>query len=166
MKYFISLQIPNNYKNRIEMLRAEFNFFTTEPHITLVPPPDMPDDEFFIKEMIEICKTTQPFIVKLEQLGHFRNKVLYIGVNSSKLINLHEQIYERLNLNKEIRKYVPHLTIVKHRPGRPINIDSIKKRAEKIIIPAPSFNVNSLLIYQQPKEKSIYLPYMRIPFGQ
>jgi len=48
MKYFIGLQIPKDYKFKVEMLRANFNFFTTEPHITLVSPPDLPDDDYFI----------------------------------------------------------------------------------------------------------------------
>ncbi|MGB4437677.1 MAG: hypothetical protein WBJ13_00325 [Sedimentibacter sp.] len=47
MKYFIGVPIPKNYKNKIEMLRAEFRFLTTEPHITLVPPPALPDDDSF-----------------------------------------------------------------------------------------------------------------------
>lgn len=166
MKYFIGLKIPKDYKNKIEMLRAEFNFFTTEPHITLVPPPALPDDESFIKELAEICKKNHPYNIKLGQLCSFGNRVLYIEVHSPELLDLYESIFDKLNLIKEKRKFVPHLTVVKQRPRRHIDMDSIKKRAEQMLIPSPSFNLNSIVIYQQPKEKSIYLPYMKIPLGQ
>ncbi|MBP1926107.1 2'-5' RNA ligase [Sedimentibacter acidaminivorans] len=163
MKYFIGLKIPKNYKNKIEMLRAEFKFYTTEPHITLVPPPALPDDDSFIKEISEICKKNHPFDIKLGQLCSFGNRVLYIDVYSPELLNLYETIFDKLNLKKEKRKFVPHLTIVKQRPKKHIDIDFIKKRAEQTLIPSPNFTSNSIIIYQQPKEKSIYLPYMKIP---
>jgi len=166
MKYFIGLQIPKDYKLKIEMLRANFNFFTTEPHITLVAPPALPDDDCFIDEIVAICKRTQPFNVNLSQLGQFGKRVIYIDVNSTELIKLNEHIYEELNIVKDTRGFTPHLTIVKQRPNKPIDIDFIKKRAEKQF-PAPfNFTSNSIVIYQQPKEKSIYIPYMRIPLGR
>ncbi len=166
MKYFIGLKIPKDYKNKIEMLRAEFKFFTTEPHITLVPPPALPDDESFIKELAEICKKKHPYNIKLDQLCSFGNRVLYIDVYSPELIDLYESIFGKLNLIKEKRKFVPHLTVVKQRPRRHLDMNFIKKRAEQMLIPSPSFTSNSIVVYQQPKEKSIYLPYMKIPLGQ
>nr|WP_312580159.1 2'-5' RNA ligase family protein [Sedimentibacter sp.] len=166
MKYFIGLQIPKNYKFKIEMLRAEFNFFTTEPHITLVAPPSLPDDDSFIEDIVKICRETQSFNINLGQLGQFGNRVLYIDVFSKELINLHEKIYEKLNLIRDKKNFVPHLTVMKQRPKRPIDIASIKKRAEKQFPASFNFNLNSIVVYQQPKEKSIYLPYMKIPLEQ
>jgi 2'-5' RNA ligase len=61
MKYFLGVSIPKNYKNKIEMLRAQFRFFTTEPHITLVPPPALPDEDDFIKNVIDVCKKNRAF---------------------------------------------------------------------------------------------------------
>jgi len=166
MKYFIGVPIPKNYKNKIEILRAEFRYFTTEPHITLVPPPALPDDDdLFIKQIIEICKNTSKFSVKLDELGQFGNRVLFINVDSPELINLYEAINNRLAFEREKRGFTAHLTIVKQRPGRTVDIYEIKKRAEKLLIPSPNFILNSIIIYRQPKEKSIYLPYMEIPFS-
>ncbi len=163
MKYFIGVPIPKFYKTKIEMLRAEFKFFTTEPHITLIPPPSLPDDDSFVKTVIEICKNTESFDVKLEELGQFGSRVLYVSVNSTGLISLHDKIYESLNLQKEKRAFTPHLTVVKQRPGRQVDIELIKKRAEIKLIPYPDFQLNSIIVYEQPKEKSIYVPYMKIP---
>lgn len=163
MKYFIGASIPENYKNKIEIVRAEFRFLTTEPHITIVPPPALPDDESFIKEVIEVCKKTPTFKVKLNQLGQFGNRVLYVGVQSLELIKLYENIYESLNLEKEKRGYTPHLTVVKQRPKRPIDIERVKERAEIKLIPTPEYTLNSITIFHQPKERFIYVPYMEIP---
>lgn len=163
MKYFIGVPIPKYYKTKIEMLRAEFKFFTTEPHITLVPPPSLTDDDSFVKTVIETCKNTESFDVKLKGLGQFGNRVLYVSVNSPGLISLHDKIYESLNLQSEKRAFTPHLTVVKQRPGRQVDIEAIKKKAGIKLIPYPEFKLNSIVVYEQPKEKSIYVPYMKIP---
>lgn len=165
MKYFIGVPIPKNYKYKIEMLRAEFKFFTTEPHITLIPPPALPDDDSFVRNVIRVCKEMKSFNIKLENLEQFGNRVLYVGVNSPELINLYDKIYEKLNLEKEKRAFTPHLTVVKQRIGRPIEIKEVKKRAETKLVPYPKFLLKSIIIYEQPKEKSIYVPYMEIPFS-
>ena len=161
----MGIPVPKNYKNKIEMLRAEFRFLTTEPHITLVPPPALPDEDSFIKDVVEVCKNTNSFTVKLEELGQFKNRVLYVGVNSPELISLYEKIHAALNLEKEKRVYTPHLTVVKQRPRRPVDLDKIRKRAEKCLSPYPEYTLNSIVIYHQPKEKFMYLPYMEIPLG-
>ncbi len=163
MKYFIGASIPENYKNKIEILRAEFRFLTTEPHITIVPPPALPDDDSFIKNVVEICKKTAAFKIKLTQIGQFGNRVLYISVQSPELVILYENIYESLNLEKEKRGYTPHLTIVKQSPNRPIDIEKVKKRAEIKLIPTVEYTLKSITVFHQPKERFIYVPYMEIP---
>ncbi len=166
MKYFIGIEIPKIYKTKIEMLRAEFKFFTTEPHITLIPPPALPDDDFFIKQVIDICKEIPSLKINLGNIGQFGKRVLYVSVDSPDLINLNNKIYDNLNLEKEKREYTPHLTIAKERRGKPIDFDEIKKRAEIKLIPAPLYTINSIVVYHQPKERSIYVPYMKIPLHQ
>jgi 2'-5' RNA ligase len=164
MKYFIGLQIPKKNKLRIEMLRAEFKFFTTEPHITLISPALLPNDDSFINKIVEVCKQTQQFYVTFSKLKQFDNKVLYMDVHSPQLVTLHEEILKKLNIVENKKNSISHLTIVKQGQRREINIPEIKKRAEKIILPTTNFSLNSIVIYKQPKEKSIYLPYMKIPF--
>jgi 2'-5' RNA ligase len=167
MKYFIGVSIPKNYKSKIEMLRVKFRLFTTEPHITIVPPPALPDEDIFIEKIIEICKNTMPFSVNLSNLGQFGSRVLYVQVYSPGLINLYDNIYKTLNLKKEKRGFTPHLTIVKQRPKKhPINIEKAKKLAEVRLSPYPEFTLNSITIYYQPKKRFIYIPYMEIPLGQ
>lgn len=165
MKYFIGIPIPKTYKTKIEMLRARYKFFTTEPHITIVPPPSLPDDDYFVKDVIEICKKTKPFNIKLGDLSQFGNRVLYVSVKSLELIDLYNNIYSKLNLEKEKRGYTPHLTLVKQRPGRKIDIETVKQKAKISLLPYPEFILNSLIIYHQPRPKSIYIPYMEIPFS-
>ncbi len=165
MKYFIGATIPENYKNNIEMLRAEFKFLTTEPHITLVPPPSLNDDDSFIKEVLEVCKKTTPIKIKLGDIREFSDRVLYVNVNSPELIKLYYNIFDKLNLKKENRGYTPHLTLVKQRPRHPIDIATIKNIAEIKLIPAPEYILKSITIYHQPKERFIYIPYMKIPLG-
>lgn len=162
MKYFIGVQVPKEFKNRIEIIRAKFKFFSTEPHITLISPNLLLNDDLFIKDLIRTCKEFGKINIKLESLDNFNNKVLYINVVSPKLIELHYKIHQNLNLEKDTNKFVPHLTIAKHRHNRPINIDRIKTYADLTLHPY-EYNVKSIVVYQQPKEKAIYIPYMKIP---
>ncbi|NLJ59084.1 MAG: hypothetical protein GX339_09600 [Tissierellia bacterium] len=164
MKYFIGVTVPKNFKNKIELLRAEFRFFTTEPHITLVPPPALPEDDSFIEDLVKTCKETKAFNIKLHNLDQFGERVLYVKVYSPELISLREKLYDNLKLIKEKRPFTPHLTVVKQRPRRKVNIEKIRRRAEIKLNPYPKYPLNSLVVYYQPKEKSIYLPYMVIPF--
>ena len=166
MKYFIGVSIPKSYKNKIEMLRAEFRFFTTEPHITLVPPPALPDEDDFVEEVVDACKTIAPFDIRLNNLDQFGNRVLYVSVDSPGLIDLHKKLYENLGLQQERRGFTPHLTLVKQRPRRPVDIAAIRKRAEIKLIPALEYTLNSVTVYHQPKERSIYVPYMEIPLAK
>lgn len=166
MKYFIGAPIPDKYKNKIEMLRAEFRFLTTEPHITIVPPPALPDDDSFIKNVIKVCKNTKSFNIKLNNLGQFGNRVLFVSVHSQELIQLYDNIFKELNLEKEARGYTPHLTIVKQRSRRPVDIDKVRQRAEIKLLPSPEYTLKSITVYHQPKERFIYVPYMEVPLGQ
>lgn len=166
MKYFIGIPIPKNFKNKIELLRAKFRFFTTEPHITLIPPPSLPHEDTFIKDLIEVCKNARPFNIKLHNLAQFGNRVLYVKVHSPELIALNKNLYEKLNLKRKKREFIPHLTIVKQRPGRIVNIENIRKLSRRVLPPYPEYTIDSLIIYYQPVEKSIYIPYMVIPFGK
>lgn len=164
MKFFVGIPIPKQYKRKIEMLRAEFKFFTTEPHITLVPPPVLEDNDMFISDLIKICKKTDNIKIILNSVNQFGNRVLYVSVESSGLIAFHNKIYEALDI-KEEKTYIPHLTVVKKRPRRPIDILRIRSIAEKELLPAPSFTIKAITVYQQPKKNSIYIPYMVIPLG-
>ncbi len=166
MKFFIGVPIPKSYKNKIEMLRAEFRFFTTEPHITLVPPPALPDNDDFVEKVVEVCKKIEPFDIRLKGLDQFGTRVLYVSADSPALIDLYKKIYENLGLQEERRGFTPHLTIVKQRPKRSVDIGEIRKMAEMKLIPYPEYILNSITIYYQPKEHSIYVPYMEIPLGE
>lgn len=163
MKYLIGIPVPKNYKNKIEMIRAEFRILTTQPHITLVPSSALPSDDSFIKDVIEICKETKPFNIKLDKLEELGNRALYINASSSELISLHHKIYSALNIENKKKEFNPHLTIIKQRPTRPINLEKLKKKTGKHLDILNEFKLNSLVIYRQPKERFIYIPFMEIP---
>ena len=72
---------------------------------------------------------------------------------------------DELKLTKENRGYTPHLTIIKQRPKRPVDIETVKKRAEAKLASTRSYTLKSIIVYHQPKERFIYVPYMEIPFN-
>ncbi len=166
MKYFIGIHIPKDYKHKIELLRAEFRFFSTEPHITIVPPPSLPDNDSFIKNTVEVCRKTEKFHIKLGSLEQFGRRVLYVSVDSPELTALYNNLFQSLGLKKEARDYTPHLTVIKERRNRKIDIDIARKRTEVKLPEFSEYDLNSVTIYRQPKERFIYVPYMQIPIGR
>ena len=166
MKYFIGVPIPKPYRDKIDAIRAEFRFFTTEPHITLIPPPSLPDDDTFISPLAGLLRGKDKLKVSLTGTGHFGSRVLYVSVQCPELSKLHDDIQAALGLPDEGRQYTPHLTIAKQRPGRPIKLKDFEERVKAVLPPYTEFNLSFLVVYKQPKEKSIYLPHMRIPLGE
>lgn len=166
MKYFIGIQLPESYRKRIENVRDKFNFNSTIPHITIIAPPLLPEDDIFIKDLIDVCSHIEPFEVNLTGLNNFSDRVLYIDMNSDEIINLNKAIREGLNLEEPNKKFIPHLTIVKKRAGRYIDINKARVMSEKYLLPAPKLKVDSIVVYQQPKERSAYRPYIQIPLNK
>ncbi|MFA9424474.1 MAG: 2'-5' RNA ligase family protein [Sedimentibacter sp.] len=165
MKYFIGIPVPKNYKNKIEMLRAEYRFLTTEPHITLVPPTALPTDDSFIEEVVKACRSTKAITINLDNLERFNNLALYISLHSSELEILYDNICDKLHLQNEKTSYNPHLTVLKQRQNKQIDLEKIKTKIEKRLSPYPAYKLTSLVIYHQPKERFIYVPYMKIPLS-
>jgi 2'-5' RNA ligase len=140
------------------------NMPDAEGSIVLIDIEKAPEPEESVEEEAEANENDA--LQKIQDLGQFGNRVLFVSVDSPGLIDLHNKIYDNLGLEEEKRGYTPHLTIVKQRPKRPVEIDIIRKRAETKLIPAIEYTLDSITVYYQPKEHSIYVPYMEIPLGQ
>lgn len=163
MKYFIGILIPENYKTKIELLRAKNQILMTEPHIKLLPSKALPNNDFFIKKLINICENYNSFDVSFYLPSNYKDKLIYSEVVSKELLLLQEKISLCLNIKKH--NYSPKIILLKKNKPKKTHIE-LRKRKQNIELKKLSFKVNSIIVYYKPKEDFIYLPYMKIPFGK
>ena len=178
VKYFIGIVPPQEYLKRIVNFQSRWiSTLGVEPHITLKAQGGLTADKEWIKKVIDVCDSFQPFQLKLGAPKYFGNTILYLSVHSNHLHELHNRIVKAISPSEElVHKYfelndfVPHLTLGKEQYGSGISSGSItkielkemEKLTEKELTPYPTFEVNSIRVYELNAEKKRYDKYMDI----
>jgi len=142
MRTFIAIEIPAEVKKAVSETIADIkkanliegNFVKGEQlHITLkfLGEVQEKDIEKVILVLEEISKTTKKFTVELKGLGHFNEKILWIGSpENNEIVNLANVVDEnlsKLGFAKEIRPFAIHLTLCRIK-----NLKNSKRFAEFI----------------------------------
>ncbi|MCX6774721.1 MAG: RNA 2',3'-cyclic phosphodiesterase [DPANN group archaeon] len=142
MRTFVAIEIPAEVKKTVsetitdakKVNLIEGNFVKVEQsHLTLkflgeVQEKDVEKVGFVLEEL---SKTTKKFQVELKGLGHFDEKILWIGSPENKdIVNLANKIDEKLSklgFAKETRPFAIHLTLCRIK-----NLKNSRKFAEFI----------------------------------
>jgi 2'-5' RNA ligase len=125
MRTFIAIEIPAEVKKAVSETIADIkkanliegNFVKGEQlHITLkfLGEVQEKDVEKVNSVLEEISKTTKKFQVELKGLGHFNERILWVGGESEELTNLANGVdksMSKLGFAKEIRPFAIHLTL-------------------------------------------------------
>lgn len=165
MQYFIGIKVPNNYSKTIQNIRESLNLKTTEPHITIIPPNILPNDDIFIKDLILCCSNISQFDIEIADIGKFDDRVIFLKINSSKISNVKNKIVNALNLTEEKRRFVPHLTILKRKYMNKTNIEKVQQIVKNKLPDKQNYIVTSLVVYQQKTDNAAFVPYMEIPLN-
>ena len=177
VKYFIGIVPPQEYLKRIVNFQSRWiNTLGVEPHITLKAQGGLSVDKKWIQKVIDVCDNYKPFQLKLGAPKYFGNTILYLSVHSNSLHELHNRIVKTISPSEELIKqyfelndFVPHLTLGKEQYGSDIStgiskveLKEMEKLAEKELTPYPTFEVNSIRVYELNIEKNRYEKYMDI----
>ncbi len=117
-----------NNINLIQNIRKKYDrlYEAVPPHITLVFPftDDIDNDTLYIK-LKNILKDQKKFKVKFKGISLSKDNFIFLNCiyGSDNIINLHDQIYEKIlpsHLKKDI-EYIPHITL-----GQNNTIDDLK----------------------------------------
>ncbi|WP_322099555.1 2'-5' RNA ligase family protein [Gottfriedia endophytica] len=127
-------------------------------------------DKDWLDKVNNICESFPSFEVVLNKPAFFGDSVLFLTVDSDKIYDLHKKIIEAVSPTEEIIKqylelgdYTAHLTLGQTYFG--LTSEELKEmayRAEKELIPYPTFEVNFLRVYQE-IEANKYFKYIDIP---
>jgi 2'-5' RNA ligase len=141
MRTFIAIDIPAEVKKAVSETIADIkkanliegNFVKSEQlHLTLkfLGEVQEKDVEKVNSILEEISKTTKKFQVELKGLGHFNERILWVGGESKDLTNLANGVDEsvsKLGFAKETRPFAVHITLCRIK-----NLKNSKRFAEFI----------------------------------
>lgn len=174
MQYFIGIVPSDEYKKKIiEFQQKWTNHRITdavEPHITLKAQGGLTIDQGWISKVKNVCKDFQPFYISVSKPMFFGDDILYLSASSEELYKLHNSIVQEIapsvDLIKkyfELDNFTPHMTLGKTFYGlSKQELKDMAKLAEVELSPYPTFEVNSIRIYQE-VETGRYVTYLDIP---
>lgn len=160
VEYFIAIVPPEKYKESIMHFQKRWSDNTlpdfVEPHITVKSQAGLNEDESWIDSIKIICGSFPSFKLWLKNVKSFGKSIVYLGVESERINELHRRIVEAIHPNPEISKryyeldlYEPHLTLGSKEYGMSeIELSEMMKLANKYFPDFQPFIVNSLRIYK------------------
>ena len=126
-KYFLALVPPREILEKAhtikEQLRDQFGIkyaLKSPPHITLKMPFSYNEakENLLVAKLQEYLKAQETFAVKIDGVGTFGNRVIYLAIEDSEMLRslqrgLTKFCKETLHLTEELsdRNYHPHLTV-------------------------------------------------------
>ncbi len=177
MKFFIGIVPPLATKERIVEFQKSFPSNNVprmyEPHITLKAPSGLSEDKTWLAPLMTLIGNHAPFLVKLEGLGHFEDRVLFLNPAFSEgLMDLHQKLVALLNPDEEAKKkyfegalYEPRLTLGETTWGGMTKeeLEIMRKKADTEFYTVSPFLVTSVRLYQKEGNGDIYQKLFDIP---
>ncbi|QSX07038.1 2'-5' RNA ligase family protein [Sedimentibacter sp. zth1] len=162
MQYLIGLEIPKNYKSNVLALRESYNFKSTEPHINIISPKMLPDDDSFVSSLIKVCNNIKPFTVNILNIQTFDNKIIYQKIESNSLLKIRNLIIDNLYLTNNKSLYKPNFIIYQKKFLNQHKLLKIKKIAQYYLPANNSYLINSIVVYEQKHKNKPFKPYIQI----
>ena len=173
MQFFIGILPSDNIKQEIISFQKKFKNnrvpFIAEPHITVKAQSGLNKDMLWLSKVESVVKNSQLFDIKLENVGDFNNKVIFLKPSfSEQLIKLHKELFKAIEPGDEMAKkyfendkYAAHLTLGE---GLPENESILMKQsAKKELLNFPTFKISFVRIFQQDIDGGSYHKFLDIP---
>lgn len=171
MQYFIGIVPPDADKRRFEEFRNRWSSNglkdVVEPHITVKAQGGLTEDLSWVHRVKEACARVSPFEVRLTEPATFGTDVVFLGVESTSVLHLHDLLLDAVSpaheelLPFELEDYHPHLTLGQTRWGMAPEEISEMERAAMALAPYSSFTVTFVRIYKEVALNK-YLPFKDI----
>ena len=160
MEYFIAITPPTEQGEEIIRFQKRWpgNRLPdlVEPHITIKSQAGLSDDELWVDSVKGICESFPIFSVSIKSVNCFGTSVVYLGVESKKIKELHSRIVRAISPDPETSRkyfeldlYEPHLTLGAKEYGvSEIELSEMKKLAKNCLHDFQPFVVNLLRVYK------------------
>lgn len=173
MQFFIGILPPDDIEQKIISFQKSFNNnevpFIVEPHITIKAQSGLDENLKWLSKLKPIIKDFSKFTIKLNKVGDFNNKIIFLEPSFSKeLINFHKKLFKAVKPGKEMAekyfendKYGPHLTLAWGLSEKELIL--MKQRAKKELLDFPVFEISFARIFKQDKQGEPYHKFLDIP---
>ncbi|WP_442599798.1 2'-5' RNA ligase family protein [Neobacillus sp. D3-1R] len=161
MQYFIGIVPPNEYKEQISSFRNRWDNNrlkeVVEPHITVKAQGGLTEDMTWLKRVREVCSSVQSFQLSLTEPATFGTAVIFLGVQSKEIYELHKLLVDTVSpLPELVERYFeldnfhPHLTLGQTYWGmKESEIEEMKLTSKNALAPFPTFNVTYIRVYKE-----------------
>lgn len=160
VEYFVAITPPEKYLESIIRFQKMWpcnklpNF--AEPHITVKSQAGLSEDEIWIDSIKTVCESFPRFILTMKGIKSFGDAVVYLGIESDRIKELHRKIVESISSDPEIGRryyeldlYQPHLTLGSKEYGMSeMDLSEMKNLANKYFQDFQTFIVDSLGIFK------------------
>lgn len=176
MQYFIGIIPPVEYQQQIiEFQKCWPNNRlpdVVEPHVTLKAQGGLTADLAWVDRVKDICSKFPSFDLSIVEPRFFDNSILYLGVESKQIVELHKRLVDTVSPAREVIQryfeldlFTPHLTLGKTYWGlTESELQEMQFKAGGVLCPFPTFNVKYIRIYRE-FEKDKYEPFRDIPLA-
>ena len=175
IQHFIGISLPRNYAFQVIEFQRKWvkNALpnVVEPHITVKSQAGLGEDLKWIQEVTEICGTFSTFELSLTGINTFGDSVVFLGVESSKIHQLHRRLVNAISPDLhesekyfELDRYVPHLSLGTTEFGmNEVEIRDMRESALNTFTEPYTFTVSHLSIYES--RHGSYKPIDKLKFA-
>jgi len=161
MQYFIGIVPPEDYQQKIVAFQRRCTnnrlYEVVEPHITVKAQGGLTADMRWLNKIREVCSEFPRFPVSLTEPASFGRDVVYLGVTSNRIFELHRQMVSAVSPSSELIQryfeldmYTPHLTLGQAYWGmNKSELEDMKAEARTDLRPFPTFTVEYVRIYEE-----------------
>ncbi|TCZ80052.1 2'-5' RNA ligase family protein [Paenibacillus albiflavus] len=170
MQYFIGIVPPDEYKEQIASFRNRWDSNrlrdVVEPHITVKAQGGLTKDMRWLKKVREVCSSVQGFQLTLTEPATFGTTVIFLGVQSKGIYDLHKRLVDAVSPSPEVIKHYfeldnfhPHLTLGQTHWGmKESEIEEMSFTSRNALAPFPTFHVTYVRVYKE-IEQNKYVPF-------
>ena len=117
-KYFIGIGLPEKEEKLIGFTKQQFpegRVTTTPPHITLIEPFYIKEENKLINDLENWAKNQKTFIINIKEVDSFKQleygTIFLAPMEKEELNNLQKGLLEELDYLPDRKDFIPHLTI-------------------------------------------------------
>ncbi len=150
-------------------LSPVFRTVATETPITVKAQGGLTPDLAWMDPVTAVCAAFPRFVVVITGPGYFGDAVVYLGIASGSIRELHQQLIEATSPDAglveryfEGARYMPHLTLGQTAMGlTPSQLEEMGREATGFLKPFPTFEVTSVRIYREVNNR--HEPFRDVP---
>ena len=167
--FYIAIKPSGDDSLRIADVMGQFGDPWPNPHITLRAPDSLTSDLTWLSNLLEVAAGTAPFAVAFAEARTFDDRVLYLSIDSTGVIELHQRILDVLGPGRDLggeasvaKPYVPHLTLFVARRHQELPAyEDVLSRLQDL----KPFEVTELTVLRREDSSTRYQTWKRVPLA-